>query len=101
MDIFLFLFITLKLSKKLSGVANMKLSKIVGKRTQELLFKNNMTQYRLVKITCLNEKTISDLIKGKTSDVNITTIFAIAKAFNMTLSEFFSDEKFDDEEVEG
>jgi len=79
----------------------MKLSKVAGKRVQELLFKTGMTQYRLGKITCLNEKTLTDLIKGRTSDVNLSTIFYIAKAFNMKLSEFFEDEKFDHEDVEG
>ena len=79
----------------------MKLSKVAGKRIQELLFEKKMTQYRLGKITCLNEKTLTDLIKGRTSDVNLSTIFYIAKAFDMKLSEFFTDDKFDDENVEG
>ena len=78
----------------------MKLSHTVGKRIQELLFKNNMTQYRLVKLTCLNEKTISDLIHGKTNDIKLSTIFLIAKAFNMTLTEFFNDEKLIHEELD-
>lgn len=34
----------------------MKLAKAVGIRTKELLFEKKITQYRLTKITCLNEK---------------------------------------------
>ena len=47
----------------------MKLAQAIGIRTKELLFEKKITQYRLVKTTCLNEKTISDIIHGKTSDI--------------------------------
>lgn len=78
----------------------MNLAQAVGKRTQELLFQKNMTQYRLVKITCLNEKTISDLIKGKTTDVKLSTIYLIVSAFNLSLSEFFNSSLFEDVNIE-
>lgn len=78
----------------------MNLAQAVAKRTQELLFQKNMTQYRLVKITCLNEKTISDLIKGKTTDVKLSTIYLIVSAFNLSLSEFFNSSLFEDVNIE-
>lgn len=78
----------------------MNLAQAVGKRTQQLLFQKNMTQYRLVKITCLNEKTISDLIKGKTNDVKLSTIYLIVNAFKMSLSEFFNSSLFEDVNIE-
>ena len=53
----------------------MKLAQAVGKRTKELLFQKNITQYRLVKITCLNAKTISDILHGRTSDIKFSTIY--------------------------
>ena len=52
----------------------MKLAEAVGIRTRELLFEKKMTQYRLTKITCLNEKTISDILHRKTSDIKFSTI---------------------------
>lgn len=78
----------------------MNLAQAVGKRTQQLLFERKMTQYRLTKITCLNEKTLSDLIKGKTADVKFSTIYLIADAFNISLSEFFSSPLFQKENIE-
>ena len=78
----------------------MKLSEAVGKRTKELLFEKNITQYRLTKITCLNEKTISDLLKGKTSDVKFSTLYLIVEAFNMTLTEFFNSPLFSNENID-
>ena len=65
----------------------MKLAQAVGKRTMELLFQKNITQYRLVKITCLNEKTISDIIHGRTSDIKFSTIYLISDALNITIQD--------------
>ena len=78
----------------------MKLAEAVGKRTKELLFKKNMTQYRLTKITCLNEKTISDLLKGKTADVKFSTIYLITSALDISLIDFLNSPYFDRENIE-
>lgn len=78
----------------------MKLAEAVGKRTKELLFEKNMTQYRLTKITCLNEKTVSDLLKGKTTDVKFSTIYLITDALNIKLTEFLNSPLFDKENIE-
>ena len=78
----------------------MKLAEAVGKRVQELLFEKKVTQYRLDKITCLNEKTIRDLIRGKTNDVNFSTIYLIADALHMSLIDFFSSPLFDKINIE-
>ena len=77
----------------------MKLAEAVGKRTKELLFEKNMTQYRLTKITCLNEKTVSDLLKGKTTDVKFSTIYLISNALNISLIEFFDSPLFNEENI--
>lgn len=78
----------------------MNLGNATGKRIKELLFEKNMTQYKLQKITCLNEKTLRDLINGKTKDVKLSTIFLIANAFEMSISEFVSSPLFDQENIE-
>ena len=78
----------------------MKLAEAVGKRTKELLFEKNITQYRLTKLTCLNEKTISDLLKGRTTDVKFSTIYLIANALNISLIEFFNSPFFNEDNIE-
>ena len=78
----------------------MKLAQAVGIRTKELLFHNNMTQYRLVKITCLNEKTISDIIHGKTTDIKFSTIYLISDALNITIQEFLNSPVFNMDNLE-
>ena len=78
----------------------MKLAQATGKRIQELLFEKNMSQYRLAKTTCLNDKTISDLIKGKTTDVNFTTIYLICIALGISLNEFVDSALFNIDNIE-
>lgn len=78
----------------------MRLANAVGIRTKELLFKKNITQYRLVKITCLNEKTISDIIHCRTSDIKFSTIYLISDALNMTIQEFFNSPLFNMDNLE-
>lgn len=78
----------------------MNLGVATGKRIKELLFSTKMTQYKLQKITCLNEKTLRDLINGKSKDVKLSTIFLIANAFDMTISEFTASPLFNSDNIE-
>ena len=78
----------------------MKLAQAVGIRTKELLFQKKITQYRLVKFTCLNEKTISDIIHGRTSDIKFSTIYLISEALNITIQEFFDSKLFSMDNLE-
>ena len=66
----------------------MTFSEAVAKRTKELLKTNQMSQYKLIKDTCLDKTTIQTIFKAKTKDVRLSTVFAIADAFGMTISEF-------------
>ncbi len=86
--------------KNIFGVNFMSLAYAVGKRVKELLFQKNITQYRLVKLTCLNEKTISDLVNGKTNDVKFSTIYLICQALNVSLEEFVNTPLLKDKSIE-
>ncbi len=72
----------------------MTLAEAVSKRTQSLLIRHNMTQYRLVKLTNLDKSTLQTIFKGKTKDVRLSTVSLIAHALGMELYEFFNDEMF-------
>ncbi len=78
----------------------MKLAEAVAKRTKDLLFLQNKTQYRLGKDTCLSRTAIQRMFHGKTSNVSLSTICLFAQFFNMTLKEFFDDPVFDPENLE-
>ncbi len=78
----------------------MNLAEAVAKRTLELLAKTGKSQYRLIKDTCLDKTTIQTLLKKKTKDIRLSTVFLIADAFNMSLTEFLDADFFKKENVE-
>jgi len=78
----------------------MNLAEAVAKRTKELLISHNMSQYRLIKTTCLERTSIQMILKNKTKDIKLSTVFLIADAFGMTLSEFLSCDYFTTEFIE-
>lgn len=78
----------------------MTLAQAVAKRTIELLKEFNMSQYRLIKETCLDKTTIQSIMKGKTKDIRLSTIFLIADAFDMTISEFTNVHYFNNINIE-
>ena len=78
----------------------MTIAQATGKRIQELIFKNNITQYRLSKDICIDLKTISNMINGKNKDVKSSTIFLICYYFNITISEFYNSPLFDKTKID-
>ena len=73
----------------------MTFAEAVAKRTKDLMFGKQISQYRLIKLTMLDKSTLQAIFKGKTKDIKLSTIFLIADALGMTLSEFFNAEYFD------
>lgn len=78
----------------------MTLVEAVAKRTKELLNQNKMSQYRLIKETCLDKTTIQTIFKGKTKDIKFSTVFLIADAFNMSVTEFTNSPLFNKVNIE-
>ena len=72
----------------------------IGNRILYLLKENNMTRYKLAKITCLSEKTLSDIIHGKTKDINLSSLYLISSAFNMDILEFLAPDDFRNDKIE-
>lgn len=78
----------------------MNLAEAVAKRTKDLLFEKNKTQYRLIKETCLDKTTIQTILKGKTKDVRLSTVFLVAQSFGMTLGEFLNSPYFNETNID-
>ena len=72
----------------------MTLAEAVSKRTKQLLFAQNKTQYKLIKEMGLSKTSIRYLNNGKSKSVNLTTVVLIAEFFGMSLAEFFEDDIF-------
>ena len=67
----------------------MTLGIAVGKRILELINEKDISQYRLAKNTCLDYKTINDLLNKQSNDAKLSTVYLIANELNMTLEHFF------------
>ena len=79
----------------------MNLAQAVALRTEELLKKNNKSQYRLIKNTLLNKSTIYSLFKDKKQDIKLSTVYLIADFFGMSLAEFFDCDYFKNIDIYG
>ena len=78
----------------------MTITEAVAKRIKDLLYKNNMSQYRLIKETCLDKSTIQSILKLKTKDIKVSTIILISYAFNIYIYEFFNCEYFEPNNID-
>lgn len=78
----------------------MRLLEAVGLRTKELLTEKKMSQYKLIKIAKFNEKTIPEIIKGKTTDIKISSVYRIATAIGVSLTEFFDSPLFKESNID-
>ena len=78
----------------------MKLAEAVAKRTKELLNENKITQYKLIKDTCLDKTTIQSIFKNKTKDTKLSTVFLISDVFGLSLSDFLDSPYFDKNNIE-
>ena len=79
----------------------MKLVEAVGLRTAELIKENNKSQYRMIKDTCLSKNAVLCIIKNKSKDVKLSTIYLIADFFGMSLAEFFDCDYFKNIDIYG
>ena len=78
----------------------MKISEAVAIRLGRILTEKNMTQYRLEKEIAMPHNTMKTLMGKRNNSVNLRTIMQISKGLNMTVSEFFDDPIFEDENIE-
>jgi len=72
----------------------------VAYRTIKLLKEKNITQYRLGVNAGILQSTLDRVLSGKNNTVTFTTVYKIARGFNMTISEFLDDDIFNSEKLE-
>lgn len=52
------------------------------------------TQYSLAEFSGVPYPTIKSIMQGRTKGITLKTVVMLARAFNVSISEFFSDEAF-------
>lgn len=73
---------------------------IVAKRINELCDERGWTPNHLANISAVPQATIKSILNGESSNPGIVTIKKLCDGFEVTLSEFFSTQDFDDLEQE-
>lgn len=77
----------------------MELSEIIIQRISELLLKNQMNTYQLSIKSGVPRSTLSKLLSRQTKTIRLENLLYICEAFNITLSQFFDDVRFDEAEA--
>ena len=74
----------------------MNLNRAVAIRISQLLKEKDLTQYKLEKNSGLLHGTVSNIMAEKNKTVTLTTIFKLAKGFNIHYLEFLKSSLFED-----
>ena len=78
----------------------MKLNEAVAIRINELLKEKNMTRYRLEQNSGILHGSMDRILQNLNKTVTITTIYRLARGFDMTIIEFLDADIFKSEELE-
>lgn len=78
----------------------MTINEAVAKRCVELMDKNNMTRYALEQKSGILHGAMDRIIFNKNKTVTLTTIYRLARGFDMTVEQFLDAEIFRSEELE-
>ena len=72
----------------------MQLSEAVRQRIKFYMKKNDMSMWKLFKMSGVPMSTLSTFLSGKTDLIKLDTLLHICEGLGITLYEFFSDETF-------
>ena len=78
----------------------MTLNNAVALRTKRLLQEKNMTVYRLERDSGLIHGALNRILDGKNKTVTLTTVYKIARGFEMTALQFLDDDLFRSDNLE-
>ena len=78
----------------------MTVNDVVAFRVKKLMREQGMSQYKLSKESGVPLGALDRILTGKNKTVTLTTIYKLAKAFNMTTTQFLDDELFSMDKVE-
>ena len=77
----------------------MDFSDLVAIKIKELMNEKNMNSNQLSKLTGIYRSTLTMFLTRKNRTIRLENLLYICEAFDMKLSEFFSDKRFDEAEA--
>lgn len=78
----------------------MTVNDAVAKRVSELLKESGLSQYKLEKASGLQHGSMQCIMNGRNKTVTLTTVYMLARGFNISLLEFLDDEIFRSVDIE-
>ena len=78
----------------------MTLNDAVAKRITKLLNEKKITKYRLEQNGGIIHGALESILSGKNKTVTLTTMYRLARGFNMSIFEFMDDDVFRSEDLE-
>ena len=76
---------------------DMKYTKAIGIRLNEILKKNKLTQTELAEKSKISRMTINGIVRGRVDIVTFESLILICKTLGITLAEFFNSGIFEEE----
>ncbi len=77
----------------------MTINDAVARKIIRLMQEQGITQYRLEKVSGITHGAMDRILTGKNKTITMTTLYRLAKGFNMTILEFLDDSLFDESNV--
>ena len=74
----------------------MTINKAIAMRCTKLMLEKKMTAYKVCKKSLIPFSTLPNILLGKNEDSKVSTLYKLAFAFDMSLTEFLDDKVFDD-----
>lgn len=78
----------------------MSVNDAVAKRILKLLKEKQVTQYRIEQKSGVFHGAMDRILSGRNKTVTLTTLYKLARGFDMSLLEFLDDDIFRSEELE-
>lgn len=78
----------------------MTVNDAVAKRISKLLKERGLSQYKLEKASGLQHGSMQCIMNGRNQTVTLTTVYMLARGFNISLLEFLDDEVFRSVDIE-
>jgi len=72
----------------------MTIGEAVQARIMELCRQRGITVNRLATISGITQSTLNNIVSGRNHSVTVSTVQKICDGLDMTISDFFSDERF-------
>ncbi len=70
------------------------LNEVIIDRINHFMNEPFVTQYKLAELSGVPYPTIKSIMQRRTKGITMKTVFMLARAFNVSVSEFFDDEAF-------